>query len=61
MTPASRTTGTVGLRRKRSLIQFNMGGTVAVRALEGKRSGMTQDRLGVVRIAAFRTMEYERR
>ena len=61
MTPDRRTTGTTGPRRKRSLNQPSMAGTVAARASEGKRRGVTQDRLGLVGVAAFRPMQHERR
>src|SRR5882757_10889404 len=61
MTPDRRTTGTTGPRRKRSFNQPSMAGTVAAPASEGKRRGVTQDRLGRVGVAALRPVQHQRR
>src|SRR5215469_9238847 len=50
MAPVRRTTGTVGPRRRRFLIHSSMAGTLAAGGLEGKRCGVTQDRLGLIGI-----------
>src|ERR1700716_2640489 len=61
MTPDRRTTGTTGPRRKRSFNQPSMAGTVAAPASEGKRRGVTQDRLGRVGVAALGPVQHQRR
>src|SRR5260370_15119057 len=60
MTPDRRTTGTTGPRRKRSFNQPSMAGTVAAPASEGKRHGVTQDRLGRVTVATLGPVQHQR-
>src|SRR5260370_36132098 len=60
MTPDRRTTGTTGPRRKRSFNQPSMAGTVAAPASEGKRHGVTQDRLGRVAVATLGPVQHQR-
>src|SRR3954466_4365504 len=61
MTPFRRTTGTTGPRRQRFRNHSNMAGAVAARSLEVQRSGVAQDRLGLLGVAAFGRMQGERR
>src|ERR1700738_2900739 len=60
MTPDRRSNGTHGPRRKRSFNQPSMAGTVAAPASEGKRRGVTQDRLGHLGVAALRPVQHQR-